>query len=230
MGLEGGLVARFRAAAEELEARYAHDSLEDGDTGAELRSWLDGEDTPLLWTRADHVTSDEWFFITTLYGEMTLEGQRTHIRKYYPALFVEAASRSMRNFVPAIPQYVGLRSRWMSGRLSKMGAILRERNITMDEYTDVLREIESSATPDNPMPALDTIISDHQASGWKTLSVFIRDSVGGNSFPIDSRVEKELQRHALPVDERQLVTLSLAIDRNPRILARMFYGAGGTQQ
>ena len=87
-----------------------------------------------------------------------------------------------------------------------------------------------SATPDNPMPALDTIISDHQASGWKTLSVFIRDSVGGNSFPIDSRVEKELKRYALPVDERQLVSLSLAIDRNPRVLARMFYGAGGTQQ
>jgi hypothetical protein len=57
--------------------------------------------------------------------------------------------------------------------------------------------------------------------------VFVRDCVGGNSFPIDSRVEKELTRHGLPVDERRLIGLSLGIGRNPRKLARMFYTAGG---
>jgi hypothetical protein len=222
------LIDRFSAAAEELEARYADELLDDEDTDSELRTWIDGEDTPLPWTHSDHVTTDEWFFITTLYGEMTLAGQRTHIRKYYPSLFVEAADRDMRSFVPDIPEYRGLRSRWMSGRLTKMGDILRGRDISMDEYTQTLRTIESAATPENPMPALDTIIRDHKASGWKTLSVFVRDCVGGNSFPIDSRVEKELNRHLLPVDERQLISLSLAIGSNSRRLARMFYGAGGT--
>lgn len=229
MGMSPDLVARFRAAAEELEARYADELLEDVDTDGELRTWLDGNDHPLDWTHLDHVTSDEWLFISTVYGEMTLDGQRTHIRKYYPTLFIDAAHRDVRNFVPDMPEYQGLRSRWMSGRLAKMGAILRDRGITMDDYTDNLREIESTATPDNPMPALDTIIRDHQASGWKTLSVFVRDCVGRNSFPIDSRVEKELSRHSLPVDERQLISLSLAIGRNPRTLARMFYTAGGTE-
>jgi hypothetical protein len=77
------------------------------------------------------------------------------------------------------------------------------------------------------MPALDTIIRDHRASGWKTLSVFVRDCVKCNSFPIDSRVEKELKKRALPVDEGALVRLALALERNPRVVARVFYKAGG---
>ncbi len=77
------------------------------------------------------------------------------------------------------------------------------------------------------MPALDALIRDHRATGWKTLSVFVRDCVGGNSFPIDSRVEKALRRHDLPVDERQLIRLTIAAGRNPRVVARMFYAAGG---
>jgi hypothetical protein len=97
----------------------------------------------------------------------------------------------------------------------------------MTEYAEQLRQIDRTATPENPMPALDQIIRDHRATGWKTLSVFVRDCVGGNSFPIDSRVEKELNKPRLPVDERQLVSLSLAIGRKPGQLARMFYEAGG---
>ena len=227
MGDERALVDRVRRAAEELEARYADELMEDEDTDAELRTWLDGNDPPLPWTYHDKVTADEWFFITTLYGEMTLDGQRTHIRKYYPALFVEAADRDMRNFLPDMLGYQGLRSGWMKTRLAKMGQILRDRNQTMEDYTEQLRAIEKGATAANPEPALDTIIRDHQATGWKTLSVFVRDCVNGNSFPIDSRVEKELKRWDLPVDERRLTSLSLEIGRDPKKLARMFYTAGG---
>ena len=227
MGNEREPIDHMLAAAEELEVRYADEQFDDEDTDAELRTWLDGNDTALPWTVPYLATSDEWFFISTLYGEMTLDGQRTHIRKYYPALFVEAAGRDMRNFVSDMPQYQGLRSGWMKARLAKMGQILRDRNQIMDEYTDQLRSIEKAATATNPTPALDTIIRDHQATGWKTLSVFVRDCVGGNSFPIDSRVEKELKRWKLPVDERKLISLSLGIDRDPKKLARMFYTAGG---
>jgi hypothetical protein len=80
------------------------------------------------------------------------------------------------------------------------------------------------------MPALDAIVADHRATGWKTLSVFVRDCVGGNCFPIDTRVKKELARHGLTLDERNerlLVSLSLAMGRNPRQVNRMFYAAGG---
>ena len=114
----------------------------------------------------------------------------------------------------------------MSKRLCRMGSILRERNLTMSDYVQELREIERT-TPNNPTAALDQIIRDHSATGWKTLSVFVRDCVGGNCFPIDSRVEKELKRHRLPVDERQLVGLALATGCNPRQVARLFYAAGG---
>ena len=97
----------------------------------------------------------------------------------------------------------------------------------MAEYTVSLRELSLSASPADPMPALDAIIRDHQASGWKTLSVFVRDCVGGNSFPIDSRVEKELRKHGLPSDERSLVSGCLEMGKNPRSVARMFYQSGG---
>jgi hypothetical protein len=142
MGEERGPADRLRIAAEELEARYADALLDDESTDGELHRWLDASDAPLAWSTSDHVTSDEWFFITTLYGEMTLDGQRTQIRKYYPALFVEAAGRDMRNFVLGMPGYIGLRSGWMGTRLAKMGEILRDRDMTMDGYTNQLRSIE----------------------------------------------------------------------------------------
>lgn len=85
---------------------------------------------------------------------LTLDGQRTHIRKYYPTLFVEAAARDMRGFVPDMLGYQGLRSRWMNTRLAKMGEILRDRGLTMEEYTDQLRSIEKASTPRSPTRAL----------------------------------------------------------------------------
>ena len=93
-------VERFREAVRYLEERYGDFRLEDEKTDQELRSWLDGADQPLDWAGPETVTPDEWFFISTLYGEMTLESQRSHIRKYFPSLFVDAAKRDTRNFVP----------------------------------------------------------------------------------------------------------------------------------
>jgi hypothetical protein len=220
-------VARFRNAVSELDAVFPDDKLFDENAEAQLRQWLDGPDAPLRWAYADRITPDEWFFVTTLYGQMTLKGQRTHIREYFPSLFVRAAKRDIRNFAPKMAEYAGLHSAWMSLRLCRMADILRGRGQSMTEYTEDLRRLESSATPTNPMPALDAIVRDHRAGGWKTLSVFIRDCVGGNCFPIDSRVQKELDRHHLPTDEQHLVSLALAIGRNPRQVARMFYQAGG---
>jgi len=108
-----------------------------------------------------------------------------------------------------------------------MGEVLRDRALSMSEYVEELRAIELTASAPDPSPALDVIVRDLRATGWKTLSVFVRDCVGGNAFPIDSRVERELQRRGLPRDEHLLVRLSLAIGENPRRLARMFFEAGG---
>ena len=218
----------FANALSKLEPFFENKKIEDEDAERQLHDWLDGQDEPLEWENPNKVTSDEWFFITTLYGEMTMAGQRSHIRKFFPSLFINAAQRDIRNFLPSMPEYSGLRSKWMSQRLYKMGEILRNRNLTMYQYSKELARLENTATSDNSMPALDQIISDHKATGWKTLSVFIRDCVGGNCFPIDSRVERELKKHSLPVEERTLVSLSLAAGRNPRRVARMFYEAGGT--
>lgn len=145
-------------------------------------------------------------------------------------LFVGAASRDIRNFVPGMPEFAGLRSQWMWKRLCRMAEILIDRSLSMSEYTQQLRLTESSATPADPMPALGAVIHDHRATGWKTLSVFVRDCVGGNCFPIDSRVERALRAYDLPVDERTLVGLSPALGRSPRRLARLSYVAGGKSE
>jgi hypothetical protein len=103
--------------------------------------------------------------------------------------------------------------------------VLRERGITMSDYVLSLREIESRATPENPMPALACIMRDHRAGEGNRLSVFIRDCVKGNCFPIDSRVAKQLNAYGLPNHERRLVSICLALALNPRRTARIFYQA-----
>jgi hypothetical protein len=223
------LADRFAAAIAELDRRFGseRERLVDEAQETEVRQWLDG-DAPLDWAGAG-ITPDEWFFITTLYGEMTLAGQRTHIRAFFP-LFVQLAQRDIRTFTPEVVAGWRLRSSWMKSRLARMAAILRERDLTMSAYVQQLQALERRATSNDPMPALDAIIADHRATGWKTLSVFVRDCVGGNCFPIDSRVKRELARHGLLVDERDerlLVSLALAMGRNPRQVARMVYAAGG---
>jgi hypothetical protein len=223
------LADRFAAAIAELDRRFGDQQARSADEAqeTEVRQWLDG-DAPLDWA-GPGITADEWFFITTLYGEMTLAGQRTHIRAFFP-LFVQLAHREIRNITPELVAGWKLRSSWMKSRLSRMAAILRERDLTMGDYVQHLQALERRATPNDPMPALEAIIADHRATGWKTLSVFVRDCVGGNSFPIDSRVKRELAQHGLPLDERDerlLVSLALAAGRNPRQVARMFYAAGG---
>lgn len=118
----------------------------------------------------------------------------------------------------------------MKPRLHRMARILNDRGLTMTEYAAGLRDLERSASIDQPSPALERIKQDHAATGWKTLSVFVRDCVGGNCFPIDTRVASELARHGLPRgadDETLLTRLALSIGRNPRQIARMFYESGG---
>jgi hypothetical protein len=128
---------------------------------------------------------------------MTLAGQRSHIRLFFPALFVDAARRHMRNFAEGMPEYAGLRQPWMRLRLARMGGILRDSGLTMAEYVALLRQLEREADLKNPMPALNRLMRDHRAGEGKTLAVFVRDCVGGNCFPIDSRVRGELQQSCL---------------------------------
>jgi hypothetical protein len=220
------LQQRFARAVATLAERFAteHTVMADENQDATVRNWLDADRT-LPWT-GEGVTADEWFFITTLYGEMTLEGQRTHIRTFFPQ-FMKGTGGDIRAITPELVGNWKLRSRWMKSRLCRMAEILNQRQISMADYVASLRQLERGARPDNPMPALDAIATDHRASGWKTLSVFVRDCVGGNCFPIDSRVEKELNRWGLPADERLIVGLSLTMNRNARQIARMFYAAGG---
>ncbi len=224
------LLDRFAAAVELLDRHFAGNPqrLADENAEAELRRWLDGADIPLEWA-GPNVTPDEWFLITTLYGQRTRDQQRLLIRSLFPRFILEAG-RDIRGLTPQVTRNWVFDQEWMRPRLLRMAGILMERGLSMSGYVDHLRALEASATPNDPMPALDAIVRDHQATGWKTLSVFVRDCVGGHCFPIDSRVRKELERHRLPSDpeaERLLVGLALAIGRNPRQVARMFYEAGG---
>lgn len=226
---EPELQRRFAEAVNTLRCRVesAGINVTDEDTDAEVRRWLDGSDEPLDWA-GPGITADEWFFITTLYGTMTLDGQRTHIRKFFP-WFVEQVERDIRNFTPAVVADWRLRQPWMKTRLSRMAEVLRERGQPMGAYVQMLREIEVEATPENPMPALAQIMRDHRAGEGKTLSVFVRDCVRGNCFPIDSRVAIQLEFFGLPRDERLLVSLSLGRGLNPRKVARIFYQSPGSR-
>ena len=83
---------------------------------------LDGDDRPLPWGGAEH--SDEWFFITTLYGQETRPQQRRRIRRYFP-LFKELTGGRLENLIPSMIRDWTLRAGWMKKRLCNMAEILR---------------------------------------------------------------------------------------------------------
>src|SRR5205823_5670283 len=66
------VLSRLTAASAHLQDRIdkAGVRVEDADTDDEVRRWLDGTGPALEWA-GTAVTTDEWFFITTLYGTMT---------------------------------------------------------------------------------------------------------------------------------------------------------------
>lgn len=214
---------RLRRAISKLEGAHPLPEEElDASVATKWRDWL-GPDLPWAGTS---ITDDEWFFITTLCGTMTVDGQRTHIRTYLRE-FKRLAQGDIRFLTPEVVRKWRLRSPWMRDRLTRMGEILKARGQSMSQYTDGLRQLERTASPDDPMPALDHLSRDHHATGHKTLGIFVRECVLGNCFPIDSRVERLLHRFGLPCNERHLVGACLVLGRNSRDIARMFYDAGG---
>ena len=144
------LLARFSAAVEQLDRHFAGhpERLADDNAEAELRRWLDGADAPLDWA-GPAVTADEWFFITTLYGQRTRDQQRLLIRRYFPR-FVREARRDVRGLTPEVTQDWVLDHDWMKPRLFTMGRFLRERGMTMPGYVEHLRRIDATATPEIP--------------------------------------------------------------------------------
>jgi hypothetical protein len=60
--------AVFSQAVTQLERRFAPDvgRLADDNVEAQLHEWLDPGDRPLPWLDPQHVSADEWFFVTTL--------------------------------------------------------------------------------------------------------------------------------------------------------------------
>jgi len=211
----------FRAALADLEARHPIERFSDSNVDAELRRWLDGPDAPLPWSEPAAVSSDEWFFITTLCGDLQPDAQRTQIRKHFATLFVARANRDIRSFRPELVRGAALWSSSMTNRLCKMGEILRDRGQSMSAYVAVLKKLERDADLRDPMPALDALVLLHQTTAHKTLSHFIRDCVLGNAFPLDAHTLKQLAHYNLPPDERLLVTLSLELNRNPRPISRL---------
>src|SRR5271165_6614403 len=109
------LLKRFRVAVRQIERRLGPGGsrrLADAHAPRECRRWLDGDDDPLAW-EGKGVTPDEFFFITTLYGNMTEDRQRAMIRRFFRTLFVRRARSNMRNFCAKLGGYDGLRSGWM---------------------------------------------------------------------------------------------------------------------
>ncbi len=138
------LVERFRFALDSLDLRFTgRQDFGDDVVDAETRRWLDGDDQPLAWSSVDRITPDEWFFITTLHGNMPLDAQRRQIRSFFPRLFIADAKRDVRDFPSLNSPYQGLRHPWMAKRLRKMAEILRECGMSMADYVAYLRDLSS---------------------------------------------------------------------------------------
>src|SRR5271157_5678498 len=91
-----GLRERYREVVASFETRGV-DVSSDATVADDTRKWLDGQND-LPWQSSQGITSDEYFFITTLYGNNDPNGQRTLIRKFFEPLFVRGAEGDVRRF------------------------------------------------------------------------------------------------------------------------------------
>ena len=218
----------FDTAARTIEAMFGGDAdrFSDGNCDADTRQWLNRAGV-LKW-QGDGITPDEWFFITTFYGPWEEPEQSKWVHRCFP-WFVAECGRDIRRITPENTRDVSLGLPWMKTQLLQMAKVLKDRRMSMQEYVAWLRGKDTLASPQNPIPALEFFKRDHDkdlpGKEWKTLSVFFRDCVQGNCFPIHRRVANKSRQFGLPQDETRLVVLCLETGRNPRLLARLFYQA-----
>jgi hypothetical protein len=112
---------------------------------------------------------------------------------------------------------------WQRGYAESMTRTLKERSETFDTFCQHVRDKAKRA----PTAALHMLYAAAGApKGAKVLSLFCRDKLKIECFPIDRHVRRHLQRHSLPVSEPALVRICRKAGVESRLAATAFVLTG----
>lgn len=99
---------------------------------------------------------------------------------------------------------------WQNNFLSNLYDYLNQNKIFMDDFCELVIK-------NNDLDLLYNACG--CPNGAKVLSLFARDSLKINSFPIDRHVRKFLIENNLPSNEKEMIKLCLSVGLNPRKVA-----------
>ena len=105
--------------------------------------------------------------------------------------------------------------------LPNLSGYLRQKNLSLSEFLDTIKTLDGIETRNKFIEILDI-----ESSKAKRISVFIRDYLGKNVFPIDSNVEYVLTSLSLPNNEDLLVRLCENAGVDPKHLEKQLYAHG----
>jgi len=186
---------------------YAHGDSEDSRAEDNTRQWLG----PLAVKSPDH-----WLITCICYGPWREERQKKVWQRAgltFEADFGGDISKITEDNVGDL----GFPLRWQSEWLVSLSNYLRKQGKSFEELVKTL--------PEDGLEARDELLKALGVKGGesKILSVFVRDCLRRDVFPIDTRVRSLLSALVLPDDERALVEISRMAQIRPTVLNRMFY-------
>lgn len=105
--------------------------------------------------------------------------------------------------------------------LPNLSKYLRDNKMSFNQFLDSIKTLDGIETRDKFIKILGI-----EESKAKRISVFIRDYLEKNVFPIDSNVEYVLASLGLPNNEELLVRICENANVDPKQLERQFYAHG----
>jgi len=179
------------------------------------------EDNTRQWLGALAVKSpDHWLLTCVCYGPWREERQKEVWQRAGPRFEVNLGG-DIRNIAEHNVRTLGFPFDWQREWLVSLSNYLRKQGKSFEELVKTL--------PKDGLEARDELLKALGVKGDKSkiLSVFVRDCLKRDVFPIDTRVQFLLSTLELPQDERELVRLCQKAEVSPSVLNRMFYSHQG---
>jgi hypothetical protein len=185
----------------------AEGECEDSRWENDTKKWLD----PLAVKSPEH-----WLITCICYGPWR-EGRQKQVWQQAAQRFEKDFGGDIRKITKDNVRALGFPFGWQREWLAKLSNYLRNRGMSFGELVKAL--------PEGGLEARDELLKALGVKGKtsKILSVFVRDCLKRDVFPIDTRVQFLLSALVLPEDERALVEISRRAQIKPTVLNRMFY-------
>ena len=206
------LVERIKVLYETLRPIHnAHGESEDNRVEDNTIAWLED---PTAVKSADH-----WLITCICYGPWREQRQKRVWQRAGPR-FERDLGGDIRNITEDNVRDLGFPFGWQREWLVSLSNYLRKCRMSFGELVRTLPE-DGIEARNELLEALGV------KEGTKVLSVFVRDCLKRDVFPIDTRVHSLLSALVLPQDERALVRLCRKANVSPRVLNRMLYSHQG---